>query len=155
MFNAIIDIFFEFSTLGVRELFEIEFKSISLVLDVIPDDVVDSYQLICVQEINIVTESLSFLNCHWFRLVWIDSKIGRNLKICSRLIFLPLFVLNMLLLFGIHSLVGCKCRMWLLSLHVHGLLVRFGVFGDIVIEVSGFFGSLRGSLDIVVLISSG
>ena len=69
--------------------------------------------------------------------------------------FLSLFVglISVLLLFSINPLIGSKHSLMLQSLQLHRLFMIFLVLGHIVIKVSGFLGSLRGALDVVVLVS--
>ncbi len=46
LFDAFVDILFKLSTLDIRKLFQIEFKSISLTIYAVLNDIVNAYQLI-------------------------------------------------------------------------------------------------------------
>ena len=69
--------------------------------------------------------------------------------------FLSLFVglVSVLLLFSTDPLIGSKHSLMLQSLQLHCLFMIFWILGHVVIEVSWLLGSLRGALDVVVLVS--
>lgn len=64
--DAVVYILFELPTLDVREFLEVEFKRVCLVRNAIFDNFVDSYQLLSVQKVDIMPQSLPLLDSHRF-----------------------------------------------------------------------------------------